>query len=98
MTKSLLFKVNYGWELRMNFEIRKKRNNTKVKEFVKDIKKTYEKAKAVLRKSQEKMKKYIDRNRKKVIEYKVRDGVLLSTKNLMWQMRNRETKKLIEKL
>ena len=98
MTKSLLFKVNYGWELRMNFEIRKKGNNTKVKEFVKDIKKTYKKAKAVLRKSQEKMKKYIDRNRKKVIEYKVRDRVLLSTKNLMWQMRNRETKKLIEKL
>ena len=98
MTKSLLFKVNYGWELRMNFEIRKKGNNTKVKEFVKDIKKTYEKAKAVLRKSQEKMKKYIDRNRKKVIEYKVRDRMLLSTKNLMWQMRNRETKKLIEKL
>ena len=98
MTKSLLFKVNYGWELRMNFEIRKKGNNTKVKEFVKDIKKTYKKAKAVLRKSQEKMKKYIDRNRKKVIEYKVRDRMLLSTKNLMWQMRNRETKKLIEKL
>ena len=36
-------------------------------------------------------------NRKEVVEYKVRDKVLLSTKDLMWQMENRETKKLMEK-
>ena len=42
------------------------------------------------------MKKYMNINRKEVVEYKVRDKVLLSTKNLMLQMRNREIKKLME--
>jgi len=31
------------------------------------------------------------------VEYKVGDRVLLSTKDLTWQMRNREIKKLMEK-
>ena len=43
------------------------------------------------------MKKYTDRNRKKVVEYKVENKVLLSTKDLTWQIRNKETKKLIKK-
>jgi len=30
------------------------------------------------------MKKYMDRNRKEVVEYKVEDKVLLSTKDLIW--------------
>jgi len=41
---------------------------------------------------------YIDRNRKKAVEYKVEDKVLLSTKNLTWQIRNKEMRKLTEKL
>jgi len=90
-TKLSLFKVNYEREPRIGFEIRKK------EKYVKKMKKTHEKVKAVLTKSQEKMKKYADRNRKEAVEYKVGDKVLLSTKDLMWQMRNRETKKLIEK-
>ena len=90
-TKLSLFKVNYEREPRIGFEIRKK------EKYVKKMKKAHEKVKAVLTKSQEKMKKYADRNRKEAVEYKVGDKVLLSTKDLMWQMRNRETKKLIEK-
>jgi len=43
------------------------------------------------------MKKYADKNRKEVVEYKVRDRVLLSMKDLVWQIRNRETKKLTER-
>jgi len=43
------------------------------------------------------VKKYADRNRKEAVEYKVRDKVLLSIKDLMWQIRNREAKKLTEK-
>lgn len=43
------------------------------------------------------MKRYSDRNRKETVEYKVRDRMLLSMKNLIWQIRNRETKKLIER-
>ena len=43
------------------------------------------------------MKKYTDKNRKEVVEYKVENRVLLSTKDLTWQIRNKETKKLIKK-
>ena len=46
------------------------------------MKEIYEKVKVALRKLQEEMKKYVDKNKKKVVEYKVRDRVLLSTKNL----------------
>ena len=81
----------------MDFEIRKKRKHVKVKEFVKEIKKIYKKAKAVLKKSQKEIKKYVDRNRKETVEYKVGDKVLLSMKDLMQQIRNREMKKLMEK-
>ena len=57
----------------------------------------YEETKAVLKKSQKEIKKYADRNRKEVVEYKVGNRVLLSTKDLTWQMRNSKTKKLMEK-
>ena len=61
------------------------------------MKKRHEKVKVVLKRSQKEMKRYTDRNRKMVVEYKVKDRVLLSTKNLVWQMRNRKMKKLMEK-
>ena len=48
-------------------------------------------------KSQKEMKKYMDKNKKEVVEYKVEDRVLLSTKDLIWQMKNKKIKKLIEK-
>jgi len=75
----------------MGFEIRKKRK------YVKAMKKMNKEVKVALTKLQEEMKKYVDRNRKEVVEYKVEDGVLLSMKDLMWQMKNREIKKLTEK-
>jgi len=37
------------------------------------MKEIYEKAKVALKKSQEEMKKYVDRNRKEVVKYKVGD-------------------------
>ena len=46
------------------------------------MRKIQEEAKAVLEKAQEKMKKYIDRKQGKEEKYKVRDLVLLSTKDL----------------
>ena len=48
------------------------------------MKEMYKEAKAVLRKLQEEMKRYSDRNRKETVEYKVRDRMLLSMKNLIW--------------
>ena len=79
----------------MGFEIKKKEKHAKAEEFVKEIKKIHKEAKVVLKKSQEEIKKYTDRNEKEAIEYKVGDKVLLSTKDLMWQIRNKEMKKLM---
>jgi len=50
-TKSLPFKINYGRELRMGFDIRKKGKNVKAEEFVKEMKDRHKEAKAVLIKS-----------------------------------------------
>jgi len=65
VTKLLLY---YGKELRMSFEMRKK---VKVENFVNKMKEIHEKAKAMLKKSQDKIKRYINRNRKKKVKYKI---------------------------
>ena len=54
----------------------------KTEEFVKKIKEIHKEVKTTLKKSQRKIKKYTDRNRKIAVEYKVRDKVLLSIKDL----------------
>ena len=96
-TKSLLFKVNYGREPRIGFDIRKKRKHVKVEEFVRKMKNRYEKAKAVLIKLQKEMKRYADMNRKEAEEYKVRDNMSISIKEFLMELMKRITKKLIEK-
>ena len=40
---------------------------------------------------------WIEIKRKEAVEYKIEYSILLSMKNLTWQIRNREIKKLIEK-
>jgi len=82
--KSSLFRVNYRRELKMGFEIRKKRKYTKAEKFMKEIKEMHKETKAVLKNLQEEMKKYVDKNRKNTVEYKVGNRVLLSTIDLMW--------------
>ena len=52
--------------------------------FVEKMKEIQEVAKAVLEKAQEDMKKYADRRRSEVNEYKVGDLVMLSTKDLKY--------------
>ena len=56
-TKSLPFQVNYGRELKMGFDIRKKGKNEKAEEFAREMKKRHEEARATLVKSQEEMKR-----------------------------------------
>jgi len=46
---------------------------------------------------QEEMKKYMDRKRAEVNEYKVEDLVMLSTKDLKYQITGRRTEKLTER-
>ena len=55
-TKVSLFRANYGRELRMGANIRKKEKVKKMAEFAEKMKKIYEKARAALRKTQEEMK------------------------------------------
>ena len=65
--------------------------------FVEKMKKIQEEAKAALRKAQEDMRKYADKKRLDANEYKVGDLVMLSTKDLKYQMVRRRTEKLMER-
>jgi len=60
------------------------------------MKKIQEEARAMLEKAQEEMKKYADQKQGEAEQYKVRDLVLLSTKDFKWQMVEKRTKKLTE--
>ena len=97
VTKMSLFKVIYGREPRMGFDIRKKEKNEKVEDFAREMKERHEEARAALEKAQEEMKRQADRNRKEVEEYRVGDKVLISTKNFSMELMKRATKKLTEK-
>jgi len=81
----------------MGFERRKKRKYKRAKKFIEKIKEIQEKAKAALEKAQEEMKKYTDRKREEVNDYKVGDLVMLSTKDLKYQMVGRRTEKLTKR-
>ena len=68
----------------MEFEVRKKGKYEGVEKFVIKMKEIQDEAKAVLEKVQEKIKKYADRKRAEINEYKVGDLVMLSTKDLKY--------------
>ena len=92
-TKILLFKANY----RQGFKVRRKGKYEGAEKFVTKMKEIQEEAKAALGKAQEEMKKYVDRKRGEVDKYKVGDLVMLSTKDLKYQMVRRRTEKLMER-
>jgi len=96
-TKMLPFKANYEQDSRMGFETRKKRKYEEAEKFATKIKEIQEKVKVVLGKVQEEIKKYADRKRVKVNKYRVGDLVMLSTKDLKYQMVERRTEKLTER-
>jgi len=81
----------------MEFEERKKEKYKGAERFIEKIKEIQKEAKTVLGKAQEDMKKYTDRKRAEVDEYKVGDLVMLSTKDLKYHMVGRRTKKLTER-
>ena len=81
----------------MGFDIRKKRKNKKTEEFAREMKERHEKARVALVRSQEEMKRQVDKNRKEAEEYRVRDKVLISTKDFLMELMKRVTKKLTEK-
>ena len=81
----------------MEFKIRKKGKYEGVEKFATKMKEIQKEVKAILGKAQEEIKKYINRKRAEVDEYKVGDLVMLSTKNLKYQMVGRRTEKLTER-
>ena len=94
-TKVSPFMANYGKEMRIGGNIRKKEKVESATEFVERIKKVHKEAEAALRKTQEEMKKYADRRRKETEKWKKGDWVLLSTKDLVFK--ERPSKKLTER-
>jgi len=96
-TRILPFKANYGQDPRIGFKGRKKEKYQGAEKFIEKMKEIQEEAKVVLKKAQEEMKKYADRKRAEVNDYKVGDLVMLSTKDLKYQMVRRRTDKLTER-
>jgi len=90
-------KTNYGQDPRIGFEGRKKGKYAEAEKFIEKMKEIQEKAKAVLGKAQEDMKKYTDRKREEANDYRVGDLVMLSTKDLKYQMVRRRAEKLTKR-
>ena len=76
--------------------MRKKRKFEGAEKFAKRMKEVQEEAKAALGKAQEDMRRYADRYRSEAVGYKVEDLVLLSTKDLKWQMVGQSSEKLVK--
>jgi len=94
-TKVLPFTANYGKELRIGGDIRRKGKVKSATEFMERMKKVHEEAEAALKKTQEEIKRYVDRSRKKTEKWEKGDRVLLSTKDLVFK--ERPARKLMER-
>jgi len=76
---------NYGRELRMEIDIRRKGKIEKAIELTKRIRKVQEEPEMVLRKIQKEMKQQTDRERREVEEWKKGNRVILSMKDLVFK-------------
>jgi len=68
VTKVLPFMANYGREMRMGGDIKRKGKVKSTTEFVKKMKKVHEEVEAALKKTQEEMKRYADKKRNRKME------------------------------
>jgi len=91
-TRILPFKANYKQNLRMEFEGRNKGKYKGAEKFVEKMKEIQKEAKVALSKAQEKIKKYTDRKRVEINDYKVGDLVMLSTVDgkICWPLQDKE--------
>jgi len=80
----------------MGFEGRRKGKYKVARKFVERMKRIQREAKAALGKVQKEMKKFTDKRRREGEEYRVGDLVLLSIKDLKWQMKGKRLEKLTE--
>jgi len=72
-TKVSPFRANNRQDPCMGFELRKKGRFEKAEEFATRMKEVHEEVEAALKKSQEEMRKYNDRKRSEIEEYRVGD-------------------------
>ena len=79
----------------MGGDIQKRGKVEKAIEFVERMKRVQEEAGAALKKMQEEMKRYTDRNRRETEKWKKGDRVMLSTKDLVFK--ERPVWKLVER-
>ena len=93
-TKVSSFMVNYGREMRMEIDLRRKGKMEKATEFAERMRKVQEEAGVVVVRAQEEIKRQADRGRKEAEVWKVGDKDILSTKNLMFK--ERLVKKLVD--
>jgi len=61
------------------------------------MKKVYKETEVALRKSQEEIRKYANRKKREAKEYQVENWVLLSTKDLKYQMQGKRLEKLTKR-
>ena len=87
--------ANYGRELRIGGDIRKRGKIEKATEFVKRMKKVQEEAGTVLKKAQKDMERQVDKRRKESKNWKKKDRVLLSIKDLVFK--EKSVRKLVER-
>jgi len=95
-TKVSPFKANQGQDPRMGFKMRKKEKYEGAEKFVEKMRKVQKEAKTALQKAQEDIKQYADRERGEAEEYRVGNLVLLSTKDLKYQIIRRQMEKFTE--
>ena len=81
----------------MGLKIFKKRKYLKVEEFIKEMIEKHKEVNVALKKSQNDIKMYVNRNRRESVEYKVGDKMLLSTKDLVSLMKKQRMQKLMER-
>jgi len=94
-TKVLPFIANYGRELRMEGDIRKRGKIESATKSVERMKKVHEEAGAALKKAQEDMKRQADKGRKETKDWKKGDRVMLNTKDLMFK--EKPVRKLVDR-
>jgi len=91
------FKANYRQDPRIEFKGRMKKKYEGVGKFIEKIKEIQEEAKTMLGKVQEEIKKYANRRQAEVDDYRVENLVMLSTKDLKYQMVRRRIEKLTKR-
>ena len=84
-TKVSPFMANYGRDMRMGINLRRKGKIEKVTEFMERMRRVQEEAGTALMKAPEEMKRQADKERKEAEMQKVGDRVMLSTKDLVFK-------------